>query len=312
MASEMDVLNDIFDTLNLRGALYFRTDFSPPWAVEVPDLSQAARFHQVIQGSCHVSFASGESLDLMPGDLVLIPRGRAHVLADRAGRPAPPLENLLEQVGYDGEGVLVVGEGNPQASTQLICGHFTFRSGADHPILRALPEYLLTTAAVRAQEPWLDEMLRLVARRVFSDEIGAPASVRRLSEIVFIELLRAGIAQSPALKAVIEAFRDHQIGRALELIHARPGDAWTVESLAAQVGMSRSRFAERFSDLMDQGPMAYLADWRLQKALALLDQSRHSVQHIARQTGYRSPAAFTRAFSGKFGLAPREYRRVLA
>ena len=76
--------------------------------------------------------------------------------------------------------------------------------------------------------------------------------------------------------------------------------------------MSRSRFAERFSDLMGTGPMAYLADWRLQKALSLLDDSRCSVQQVALRTGYRSPAAFTRAFAGKFGVPPTEYRRSLA
>lgn len=308
----MDVLNDILDTLNLKGALYFRTDFSPPWGVTVPDLGQAARFHLVVQGRCHVGFSSGAAVELAPGDLLLIPRGRAHVLADAARREAPPLETVLKRAGYGGEGVLVLGEGDPNASTQMVCGHFTFRGGADHPLLRALPEYLLTTSAVRAREPWLDEMLRLVARRMFSDEIGSPAAVTRLSEIVFIELLRVGVAQSAPLKAVLEAFRDRQVGRALQLIHARPAEPWTVESLAREIGMSRSRFAERFSELMGMGPMAYLSDWRLQKALALLEGTRASVQQVASQTGYQSPAAFTRAFAGKFGVPPTEYRRKSA
>lgn len=307
----MDVLDDILGTLDLKGALYFRTDFSAPWAVTVPDLAQAARFHLVIQGRCHVAFPSGASVDLGPGDLVLIPRGRSHVLADDAGRTAAPLETVLESVGYDGQGVLVVGGGDPHAATQMVCGHFTFRHGADHPILRALPDHLLTTASMRARQPWLDETLRLVAQRVFSDVIGSSATVTRLSEVVFIELLRAGIAQSADLRSILEAFRDHQIGRALQLIHARPSEAWTVESLAAEVGMSRSRFAERFRDLMAVGPIAYLADWRLQKALSLLGDTRSSVQQVASQTGYQSSAAFTRAFSGKFGLAPTEYRRNL-
>ena len=308
----MDVLNDILDTLNLKGALYFRTDFSGPWSVKVPDLDQAARVHLVVQGNCRIEMESGEAVDLGPGDIALIPKGRSHILADKAGRDAPELENVLKDAGYDGDGVLVVGDGDPYAATQMICGHFTFRGGADHPILRALPEYLLTTAAVRAREPWLDEMLRLVARRVFSEELGSMAAITRLSEIVFIELLRVGISQSDELRSIIEAFRDQQIGHALELIHARPSEHWTVEKLAGAVGMSRSRFAERFSELVGTGPMAYLSDWRLQKALCLLDTSRFSVQQVAIQTGYQSPAAFTRAFSGKFGLPPTEYRRATA
>ena len=308
----MDILDDILGTLDLKGALYFRTDFSPPWAVTVPDLQQAARFHLAVQGTCHVAFPSGASVRLGPGDLVLIPRGRSHVLADGPGRTAPPLETVLTDAGYRGDGVLVVGEGRADAATQLICGHFTFRPGADHPILRALPDYLLTTAAVRARSPWLDEVLRLVTRRMFAGELGSTAAVTRLSEVVFIELLRAGIGEAPALDALMEAFTDPHIGRALELIHARPSDPWTVERLAGEVGMSRTRFADRFSQLMGAGPMSYLSEWRLQKALSLLDDARTSVQQVAVQTGYRSPAAFTRAFAGKFGVPPTEYRRKLA
>jgi len=307
----MDVLDDVLDTLDLKGALYFRTDFSPPWAVTVPDLGQAARFHLVVQGRCHVTCPDGIAVDLGPGDLVLIPRGRTHVLADGEWREAPPLETVLRDAGYDGEGVLVVGEGDSGAATQMICGHLSFRENADHPILRALPDCIVITAAMRAREPWLDEMLRLAARRLFSGEIGSEAAVTRLSEIVFIELLRAGIEQSPGLKAVIEALHDRQVGRALQLIHATPSAPWTVERLATEVGMSRSRFAERFSALVGTGPMAYVADWRLQKALALLGDSRCSVQQVAARTGYQSPAAFTRAFAGKFGVAPTEYRRNL-
>lgn len=308
----MDVLDDILATLDLKGALYFRTDCTAPWAVEVPELAMAARFHLVVQGRLHVSFPSGESVDLGPGDLVLVPKGRSHVLADAAGRPAPPLETVLERAGYDGRGVLVLGEGDREASTQTICGHFTFREGSDHPLLRALPDHLVITSGLRAREPWLDELLRLVARRMFDEGVGLPAAVTRLSEVVFIEILRVGIGRLAGLGQILEALRDPQVGRALELIHEAPGRPWTVESLAAAVGMSRSRFAERFARALGMGPMAYLADWRLQKALALLDKEKCSIQRVAADTGYRSAAAFSRAFAGRFGIAPMDYRRGAA
>mgnify|MGYP002624772004 CR=1 FL=1 len=308
----MDVLNDILDTLDLKGALYFRTDCSPPWAVTVPDLGTAARFHLVVQGRCHVRFGSGATADLGPGDLVLIPKGKSHVLADGAGRTAPSLERVLEESGYDGNGVLVVGRGDPSASTQLVCGHFTFRDGADPGRLRSLPDHLPITARARVRQPWLHEMLRPAPRTLLRREIGSPAAATRLSEIVFIELLRVGVGQCPELKQIIAAFQDPQIGRALQMIHEKPAENWTVESLAAAVGMSRSRFAERFRDLVGLGPMAYLADWRLQKALALLDRSHFSVQQVAHAAGYKSPAAFSRAFAGRFGIAPSAYRRGVA
>ena len=97
----------------------------------------------------------------------------------------------------------------------------------------------------------------------------------------------------------------------MELIHGKPEHPWTVESLASEVAMSRSRFSNRFSSLVGSGPMAYLSDWRLQKAISMLDRSRMSIQEISNKTGYQSPSAFTRAFTGKFGLSPSEHRHSL-
>ncbi|MEQ8710758.1 MAG: AraC family transcriptional regulator [Rhodospirillales bacterium] len=305
----MDVLDDILGTLDLKGALYFRTDFSAPWAVTVPDLSGAARFHLVVQGVCFASVAGGNFIRLGPGDMILIPRGLSHVLADDPGRSAPPLESVLTRAGYDGNGLLSLGDGDPEASTQLICGHFTFRPHADHPLLGALPDHIVITSAMRARQPWLDDMLRLVARRMFSGEMGSAAAVTRLSEIVFIEMLSLGIRGSDGLSAILDAFQDHHIGKALRLVHSRPGEPWTVDRLASEIGMSRSRFAERFRELIGSGPMAYLADWRLQKSLALLEKSRGSIQQIAAETGYQSPAAFSRAFANRFGITPLAYRK---
>lgn len=305
----MDILNDVLDTLDLKGMLYFRTDFSAPWSVTVPVLEQAARFHLVVQGRCTVSVSGEKSVDLGPGDLILIPKGQTHIISDGPVDDAPALETVLEAVGYDGEGVLVVGDGDAAAATQLVCGHFTFRKGADHPILRALPGYLLTTASMRAQNSWLDTVLQLISQQMFADDVGSAASVRRLSEIMFIELLRIGFEEQDDTDSLLLGFRDPQIGQALELMHKQPTSSWTVQKLAQEVGMSRSRFADRFGELLGQGPISYLSDWRLQKALSLLDNQRCSVQQVAQQAGYQSPAAFTRAFSGKFGVTPTKYRQ---
>ncbi|MCV6605632.1 MAG: AraC family transcriptional regulator [Porticoccaceae bacterium] len=308
----MDVLDDILDTLNLKGTLYFRTDFCKPWAVTVPHYEEAARFHLVVQGICHVGLAGGQWLQLGPGDLILIPRGANHILSDQPVTKAPPLETVLKDAAYNGSGVLAVGSGDDRASTQMVCGHFSFRSGANHQILRALPDYMIASASDRAKNPLLDETLRLIVRRIFCDAPGSSAAVTRLSEIVFIELLRSAIHDNSQVNATLKAFSDPRIGRSLQLIHARPEEHWTVERLASEVAMSRSRFSDRFRQLLETSPMSYLADWRLQKALALLDDTRISVQQVASQIGYQSPAAFSRAFCGKFGVAPKDYRKNAA
>ena len=306
----MDLLDDVFDTLDLRGVLYFRTEFSGPWAVTVPDLQQAARFHIVMRGGCNVTVEDKAPVQLAAGDMIMIPRGRSHVLADRTGRNARPLETVLQDTGYDGRGVLSVGLQQSDAETQLLCGHYTFRQHAAHPLLNALPDAIVLTAVERMRQPWLDDVLRMMTQRAFSDDLGSATSVKRLSEIVFAEVIRAGIAQSPEIDAALAGFRDAQIGRALERIHEAPEHAWTVAELAAEAGMSRSAFAKRFSESLGVAPMRYLADWRLQRALALLEDPRNSVQLVAAATGYLSAAAFSRAFSARIGMAPGEYRKA--
>jgi len=307
----VDILDDILDTLNMKGVFYFRTDFSPPWGVKVPQLEQAARFHLVVEGTCYIQFASGNGVYLNAGDMVLVPHGATHSISCTPETPICDLETALTRADYKNDGVLVMGDGDPSATTQLICGHFSFRKDADHPLLRVLPDNLLVTASDRARNQWLDQTLRLVAQCVFAENLGGVTTITRLSEIVFIELLRVSVTMNDEFKAVLDAFTDGKIGQALLCIHQNLAEPWTVASLASEVGMSRSRFAERFSELVGTGPMSYLSDWRLQKALALLDTSRYSVQQVSGQIGYMSPAAFTRAFSGKFGVSPTHYRRSL-
>lgn len=308
----MDVLDDILSTLDLQGALYFRTNLSGSWGVTVPDLAYAARFHLVVQGRCHVQIVGGEHYVLNAGDIILIPRGRSHVLSHEPVESAPALERVLADSNYDGRGILVAGDGDMSAATQMVCGHFSFRPGADHPLLRAMPPAMLISNADRARFSWLDELLRLLAKNVFADEQGSQSTVIRLSEIVYTEMLRVGAAEQTELRSIFSAFSDKLIGRSLELIHTRADESWTIAKLASTVGMSRSRFAERFKALVGTGPMTYLTEWRLQKSLALLDDGRTNVGRVANNAGYQSAAAFARAFSSRFGVSPSAYRKDAA
>jgi AraC family transcriptional regulator, activator of mtrCDE len=303
-----DVLSDILDTVALKAAIYFRTDFRPEFGITVPAYRRAARFHLVIQGACYVALEDGRRVRLQTGDLAFVPDGAAHVLSSGETIAGTPLADVMSQVGFSGIGPFVLGDGDAVESCQMVCGHFTFADGADHPLLRAIPDLLHITAADRAARPMLDEILCLIVRRMFEGEAGATATVSRLSEILFIEAMRVGIAQAPEVGRLMSAFSDPHIGKALSLIHGDVAAPWTVESLAATVGMSRSRFAERFRDLVGSGPMAYVAEWRLQRALNLLSEGREPIKTVAHRVGYRSAAAFTRAFSERFGCSPKERR----
>jgi len=305
----MDIFSDIFETVQLKGVFYFSTALAGEFGVTVPSYSNVARFHIAVEGRCYVQVTGHEPIALNPGDVILVPYGAEHVLSDAPKREAPPLETVLQVVGYTGSGHLAVG-GQDEDAAKLICGHLNFVEGADHRLLRALPPYILITPSIRARRPWLDEAIRAIVQNVFAGHPGGYAVVKRLSEVMFIEAVAAVADEAPAVAKVLAGFADPQVGKALALVHADPTADWTVVSLAKAVGMSRSRFAERFHALMDCGPMSYVADWRLQRALSLLSSTPRSIGEIARAAGYKSPAAFTRAFTTSLGRSPRDYRRA--
>lgn len=305
----MDPLSDVLSTLNMQGMFYFRTSFAGKWGVTVPEYKQAARFHLVVQGDLNVGLPSGENVSLHPGDLILIPKGSSHILSDSPQGIAPPLETVLKSSGYDGNGLLAIGDGYEHKKTKLICGHFSFREGADHPLLRALPEHFIVTPSQRAENPLLEDIMRILLRQVFSRGDTSVASVTRLSETMFIEILRQNLVGNKDYSRIMNAFTDQKISQAISIIHSTPNAGWTVEKLASEIGMSRTRFASRFKDLLNMGPMAYLSEWRLQKSLPLLANSVLNVQQIASETGYKSAAAYSRAFASHFGYSPSEYRQ---
>jgi AraC-like DNA-binding protein len=304
----MDLLTDILGTLSLKGILYFRTEFSGKWAVTVPTLPAAARFHLVTKGCCHVRIGEDHYQDLHPGDIILVPKGRTHILSDSPQKTAPPLEKVIRQSGYNGNGLLVYGTQSTGQTTQMVCGHFSFRPGADHPVLRHLPEFITLRSEDRKKLPLLDQSLSFIAERVFSESLGSAAAVTRLSEIVFMEILQSAISANDRLSCVLLALQDAKIAKSLQLMHSNPEKQWTVESLACEVAMSRSRFSNRFRKLLGETPMTYLAEWRLQKSLEMLGETKQPIQLVANKTGYQSPSAFTRAFHCKFGISPKEYR----
>jgi transcriptional regulator GlxA family with amidase domain len=141
-------------------------------------------------------------------------------------------------------------------------------------------------------------------------EPGFETIVSRLADILVVQAVRANLAQSGGCKGWLRALIDPQIGRALSLIHEKPEDDWTVESLASKVGMSRSAFAARFAQLVEEPPLTYLTRWRMQKASRLLETSHAGVAEVAKRVGYDAEAAFSKAFKRWIGVAPGAYRRT--
>jgi AraC family transcriptional regulator, activator of mtrCDE len=309
----MDILSDILLRLNLKGSLYFRTSFTSPWGIEVPRHENVARFHYAHKGSCLVRVGGQPAvIRMQQGDLLIVPRGNAHRLfCDPASEnDVLPLDRVLEQSGFTGEGALVFGGNQPETEIQLICGHFSFDPMARHPLLDRLPPHLLVRNYGEGSGRWLDTTLAMIGTEAASGNIGGDLIALKMSEIIFAQALRVFLAQEEFGNIGLQGYSDPQILRALTALHRNPQERWTVARLASAAGMSRTAFAMRFAQAMAMTPMRYLSEWRMQIACHELRHSRQSVADVAEQVGYASEAAFARGFKKEVGVTPAAFRKA--
>ena len=303
----MDVLADVLTILNVEAAIYYRANFSALFSIAMPAERRHIRFHLGSRGTLWIGLPGGESAILSPGDLILVPHGSAHVLADSPETAPLPLDDMLKQARSEQLGCIAYG-GSGQG-VELVCGYFGFNEEIAHPLIESLPPLIHVKASEHREHVWLDVMFQQIDKESRTRLPGHQEVLRRLSEIVFIQILRAFLEEGPQSTRFLTALVDPQLRRVLDAIHANPSSDWTLERLAKIAGMSRTVFVEQFRTKLGVTPMKYVADWRLQKAQALLRQASLTVGEVARSVGYESEASFNRAFSQHFGRSPGVARK---
>ena len=307
----LDTLSDILVRLSVEGTLYFRTSFTHPWGVAVPDYQNVARFHLAHRGGCMVRVSTtGQTIELAQGDLVIIPHGAAHDIfgGDQDKDAVLPLEQVLEVSGYDGSGVLVHGGEADERETQLICGHFSFAPKSRHLIFDRLPGLIHIRNYGETAGRWMESSLRMIGDEAGQSRFGGDLIALKMSEVIFVQALRTFIEQEGARHIGLAGFADPQLSRALSAFHSDIVRDWTVESLAREAGLSRTGFATQFSAKMGLTPMQYLTGWRMQVACQELVKERVNVAEVAARVGYASESAFSRVFKKEIGVAPASYR----
>jgi AraC-like DNA-binding protein len=305
----VDVLSEILGAVNLAGSLYFTTEFTAPWGVSIPRQGNVARFHLVMRGVCWVGVEGDGARERMEsGDLVLVPHGAAHILADPPDAPCIEVDEVVRRSGFTGRGALVYGGEDRGHPTRLLCGHFQLGDDRRHPLLERLPGRIIVRRDEGAGVA-TDDLVRLAVREVREAKPGADAVVRRLSEILFIRAVRAWAERPEHDRGVLAALADPSLARGLDAFHRDPGREWTLARLAREAGLSRTVFAERFHRSVGLTPMQYAAFWRTQCARRLLLESALAIDDVARRVGYRSPAAFSRVFRRWAGESPARFRR---
>ena len=303
-----DPLGESLHYLRMTGAFYSRCEFTAPWGLVLPPFRNSLMFHVVTSGRCFLEVDGIEPCVLQPGELALVPHGEGHRLASEPGIPATPLFDLPREQVSDRYDILRIDGGG--AEVRLVCGAIRFDHPAGRQLIDLLPRVIRVDAANSLQQEWMHSTLRIMAAEASELRPCGEAVITRLADVLVIQAIRTWIDQdSEARTGWLGALRDEQIGRAITLIHREPARDWTVERLAFEVAMSRSAFAARFTELVGETPMHYVTRGRMYAAMNHLGEERATVGEAATRAGYKSEAAFSRAFKRYIGVSPGAVRR---
>ena len=312
----LDPLEEVLRSVRLSGGIFLDSQFTSPWSVFTklcgedckPFLdspTQIIAYHLILDGKLFVSVGD-DAVEAHGGEIVLLPRNDAHTLASGPGLEPKNARDLI-QPAEDG-GLARVRHGGGGESVHLVCG-FLAHDQLHNPLIAALPSILKIEIGDAGARDWIEASMRFAASEPVAAGRGSSSVVLRLSELLFIEAVRKySQALGDREGGWLRGFADQYVGRALALIHTRICAPWSAESLAREVGLSRSGFVNRFSTLVGVPPIRYLTMYRLQTAKLNLRATRVAIAQLASSVGYESEEGFSRAFKREFGLSPARWR----
>ena len=315
----MDALSETLRVVRLVGAMFLQGRFTAPWCYQSPTADAAAAvleptaeriviFHLITEGECFVEIGNDAPVRLIAGDAILFPQGHAHRMTSQPGLPpAPGRRDLGEmfarrprQIAYGGGG----------ATTRLVCGYLACDARLAKMLLAGLPPLVRVNVRGSNAGIWLEASVRYALAEARSPRPGGAGVLAKLSEVLFIEVLRLYMnEQGEGRTGWLAGVGDRIVGAALNALHRRPAHAWTLEELASEAATSRSVLAERFQHLVGSSPMQYLTQWRMLLAANLLSGSNAPLARIAEDVGYQTDTAFSRAFRREYGTPPAAWRR---
>ena len=300
--SDMDILAQVLDRVRLGGTLLFRFELGHPWSLALPARPYAL-FHYVCRGSATLVLDQGRKFDMTKGDFVVVTRGEPHVFY--SDRRVAPLR--IVDIDRSSPFTSVRHGDSAHPHSKMICGNFTIARPSSGSVLELLPPVLLLKPT--ADRDWLGLILERMASESAIERPGQRVALSRLTEVLFVEVLRSWIASlSPGQGGWLGAISDPHIGPALKLIHENPELPWTLSDIGQRVGLGRSVFSARFTKLVGQSMHRYVIERRMAEAAFLLETSDEPIARIASRVGYETAAAFSKLFHRHHGLSPGRYR----
>lgn len=301
-----DPLSLILDDMRFNGVVFAYTVMTAPWALQLhtPGL---ASFHTVSSGQAWLIREGEDPVLMQAGDLLVLPAGTAHKVQDKPLTIAAPVDLLPHLSTSDLDALRMGGGGTP---CRIISGHARFDIDMAAPLIAALPPLIHLRGQGEAPPLWLGIGLQFLEQEVSSPRPAQQAIINRLGDILFMECLRDYVDSIPEGSGNwLAALKDRALSTALAKMHQDPGHNWTVPVLAQHACLSRSAFADRFSQALGEPPLTYLTRHRMRLAARQLSSSGMPVSRVADQVGYASEAAFSQAFKREYGVTPSVWRQ---
>lgn len=324
----VDPLSHVLQTVRLTGALFFLVDASCPWGVEVPPANvfspvilpraqHVISYHIVLTGSGWAGIPGGTSTFFEAGDILVFPHGDAYAMLSAPGQ-TPEFDAdatvafFREMAAGKLPFVVHEGGGGPDGA-EFVCGFLGCDIRPFNPVLATLPHLWRIRASKDGQDDLLGRLIDLTLTEARTSRAGGESIRLRLSELIFVEVVRRHLETLPARETGwLAGLRDPMINRVLTMLHEQPAYPWTLGELARRAAISRAALAARFAHLVGHAPMRYLALWRMQMAARLLADRSMKVAAVGHEVGYESEAAFSRAFKKLVGMSPADWRDTAA
>jgi AraC-like DNA-binding protein len=305
----VDTLGSVLSNAAVHGTVAATVLAGGDWGLAM-SATPGAAFHAITSGSALLVVEGHDPVQLMPGDVVLLPSGLTHQLLGTATSDARPFDHVRAEAALDDGGELVVGTG--PVTTQILCASYGHDPAASLTPFSALPEVVHLPAF--AATPGLRAALALIADELGGSAPGLRPILDHAVNIVLIQVLRSWISsdtQSRTAPSWLRGLADPTTRLALAALHRDPAFPWTIATLAGKVGVSRATLARRFESEVGTSPGGYLSTWRMELAARSLRAGDDTVGAVARSVGYRSEYAFNRAFARHHGMPPGRYRTAM-
>ena len=319
-----DPLSQVLQTVRLTGALFFLVEASSPWGVEVPPATalspiilpraqHVVSYHIVLTGSGWAGIPGVTSTWFEAGDILVFPHGDAYAMLSAPGQSAEfdadaTVAFFREMAAGRLPFVVHEGGGGPDGA-EFVCGFLGCDLRPFNPVLATLPRLWRIRPSTAGQDDPLSRLIDLTLAEARTPRPGGESIRLRLSELIFVEVVRRHLETLPARETGwLAGLRDPAISRVLAMLHEQPAYPWTLGELAQRAAISRAALAARFTHLVGHAPMHYLTLWRMQIAARLLADGSMKVAAVGHEVGYESEAAFSRAFKKLVGVSPARWR----